>query len=114
MSRGTPFSAASAVMAVMNSLFILACLHFLSWSTALAPDNKRSGGHPLPHTQNLQTRIASFPSIPHSSGATPQTGVPEATPSNTLVEYSAALSRAHQIGSKAPLVRPIINIQAGR
>src|SRR5438067_4353831 len=49
ISRGTPFSAASWVMAVTNSLFMLACpplFHSISVPPR-GPHNKRSGGHPL-------------------------------------------------------------------
>src|SRR5436305_14465306 len=49
ISRGTPFSAASWVMAVTNSLFMLACpplFHSIS-APSRGPHNKRSGGHPL-------------------------------------------------------------------
>src|ERR687886_122487 len=49
ISRGTPFSAASWVMAVTNSLFMLACppLFHCESVPPLGPYNKRSGGHPL-------------------------------------------------------------------
>src|SRR5579859_5654903 len=46
ISRGTPFSAASWVMAVTNSLFMLACPSALVL-LASGPHNKRSGGYPL-------------------------------------------------------------------
>ena len=49
ISRGTPFSAASWVMAVTNSLFMLACppLFRLWIGLPCGPYNKRSGGYPL-------------------------------------------------------------------
>src|ERR1700730_13349618 len=54
ISRGTPFSAARWVMAVTNSLFMLACppLLFLAlkklWiGLPCGPNNKKSGGYPL-------------------------------------------------------------------
>src|SRR5579859_5602220 len=52
ISRGTPFSAASWVMAVTNSLFMLAFPPlFQVWIGAESgPDNKRSGGYPLRNT----------------------------------------------------------------
>src|SRR5215471_6422485 len=52
ISRGTPFSAASWVMAVTNSLFMLACPPLLPCVSSIeaprgGPHNKRSGGYPL-------------------------------------------------------------------